>query len=300
HKRPEFREVCLMGVLLAVFLPLSLAFIMFSLGLGLTLADFARVFSRPRAFVAGFIAQLIVLPLTAYVIMRFSSLEGALAVGVMILAFSPGGVTSNIMTKLADGAVAVSISLTAIVSLVAVITVPVLTAWAADAFMGAVAPDINVSSLAISMFAITAVPVAIGVAFRHLATRMAFRIEPVVSIVATVLFVVIVVGALLANWSTFAANIGKLGPVLVILNIVLLTLGYGVALLLGLPRDERIAVAIETGVQNATLGITVGSLIVEAATGLPPFSLPSGVYGITMYVVTLPFVFWMKSRHRAS
>jgi len=284
------------GVLLQVFLPLSLAFIMFSLGLGLTLADFARVFKQPRAFVAGMIAQIVVLPLTAYIILRFSSLEGALAVGVMILAFSPGGVTSNIMTKLAGGAVAVSISLTAVVSLVAVITVPLLTAWAADAFMGTAAPDINVTNLAISMFAITAVPVAIGVAFRHYATQVADRIEAIISIIATVLFIVIVVGALAVNWSTFAANIGKLGPVLVILNIVLLALGFGVASLTKLSDDERIAVAIEAGVQNATLGITVGSLIAEAATGLPPFSLPSGVYGITMYLVTLPFVFWMKSR----
>jgi len=289
-----------MGVLLQVFLPLSLAFIMFSLGLGLTTADFARVFRQPRAFVAGVIAQIIVLPVTAYIILRFSSVEGALAVGVMILAFSPGGVTSNIMTKLAGGAVAVSISLTAVVSLLAVITVPLLTAWAADTFMGTAAPDINVTSLAISMFAITAVPVAIGVAVRHFAARVADRVESIISIIATVLFVVIVVGALAANWSIFVDSIGKLGPVLVILNIVLLLLGYGVASLLKLPDDERIAVAIETGVQNATLGITVGSLIAEAATGLPPFSLPSGVYGITMYVVTLPFVFWMKSRHRAS
>ncbi len=288
-----------MGILLQVFLPLSLAFIMFSLGLGLTLGDFARVFKQPRAFVAGAIAQIVILPLTAYIMLRVYPLEGSLALGVMILALSPGGVTSNIMTKLAGGAVAISISLTAIVSLVAVITVPFLTAWAAETFMGSEAPPVNVTSLAVSMFMITAVPVAIGVAIRHFAGGFAERVEPAISKIAVVLFVIIVVGALAANWSTFIDNIGRLGPTLVILNVVLLVLGYGTASLLKLPHDQRVAVAIETGVQNATLGITVGSLIAEVASGLPPFSLPSGVYGITMYFVTLPFVFWMKSRHRA-
>ncbi len=288
-----------MGILLQIFLPLSLAFIMFSLGLGLTLGDFARVFRQPRAFVAGMIAQIIVLPLTAYIMLRLYPLEGALALGVMILAFSPGGVTSNIMTKLAGGAVAVSISLTAVVSLIAVITVPPLTAWAADAFMGNQAPAIDVTALAGSMFAITAVPVAIGVTVRHFASTFAGRVEPTISRISIGLFLIIVVGALAANWAIFIENVGQLGPVLVILNIVLLLLGYGVASLLKLPGDERIAVAIETGVQNATLGITVGSLIAETASDLPPFSLPSGVYGITMYLVTLPFIFWMKSRHRA-
>lgn len=287
-----------MGVLLQVFLPLSLAFIMFSLGLGLTVNDFARVLRRPRAFIAGIVAQIVVLPLTAFALLQFITLEGALAVGVMILAFSPGGVTSNIMTKLAGGSVAVSVSLTAIVSLIAVITVPLLTAWSAEHFMGSAAPQIDVTGLALSMFAITAVPVAIGVGFRHFAERVADRVEPAISLIVTILFVIIVVGALAANWQVFTANVGALGPVLVVLNVLLLLLGYAVAVLLGLPGDERIAVAIETGVQNATLGITVGSLIAEAASGLPPFSLPSGVYGITMYVVTLPFVFWMKARHR--
>lgn len=285
-----------MGILLTVFLPLSLAFIMFSLGLGLTVGDFARVFRRPRAFLAGAVAQLVVLPITAFLLLQVFDLPGALALGVMILAFSPGGVTSNIMTKLAGGALAVSISLTAIVSLISVITVPLLTDWAAEALMGEAAPSFDVTGLAISMFAITAVPVAIGVAVSHFATGLADRTEPAISTIATVLFVIIVVGALAANWQVFVDNVFTLGPLLIALNVLLLALGYAVAVVLGLPADERVAVAIETGVQNATLGITVGSLIAEAATGLTPFSLPSGVYGITMYAVTLPFVFWARNR----
>ena len=144
------------------------------------------------------------------------------------------------------------------------------------------------------MFAITAVPVAIGVALRHFATGFSEKFEPHATRIATLLFVVIVIGALAANWSLFVANIFTLGPILILLNIILIAVGFGVARISGLTRSESICIAIETGVQNATLGITVGSLIAEVATGLPPFSLPSGVYGITMYAVTVPFIFWAR------
>ena len=283
-------------MLLSVFLPLSLAFIMFSLGLGLTVGDFARVASFPKAFFAGAFSQIVLLPLIAFALLHLFSLPPELAVGVMILSFCPGGVTSNIVTKLADGAVALSVTLTAVVSLVSVFTVPLLVAWSANYFMGTAAPDIDVTSLALAMFAITAVPVAIGVAMRFMATTLADRIEATVSKIALFLFVIIVIGALASNWSLFIANLVLLGPLLVVLNIILLLVGLAIGKALSLDRGDGIAIAIETGVQNSTLGITVGSLILEAANGLPPFSLPSGVYGITMYIVALPFVTWMRRR----
>ncbi|MEX3011439.1 bile acid:sodium symporter family protein [Hoeflea sp. TYP-13] len=286
------------GMLLSVFLPLSLAFIMFSLGLGLTVGDFARVVSQPKAFFAGAFSQVVLLPLVAFVLLHLFDLPAELAVGVMILSFCPGGVTSNIITKLAGGGVALSVTLTAVVSLLSVITVPLLVAWSADYFMGTSAPDINVSTLALAMFAITAVPVAIGVALRHRALALAERIETTVSRIAMVLFVVIVAGALASNWGLFISNLALLGPLLILLNVIMLLVGLGVGRVLSLERGEGIAIAIETGVQNSTLGITVGSLILEAANGLPPFSLPSGVYGITMYFVALPFILWMR-RSRA-
>lgn len=281
-------------MLLDVFLPLSLAFIMFSLGVGLTIADFVRVGRVFHAFLAGAVAQLVALPVVAFILLMIFPLEPELAVGVMILSFCPGGVTSNILTKLAGGSVALSVTLTAIVSLIAVITVPVLVGWSADHFMGLAAPDIDVTALGISMFAITAVPVGLGIAVRHFATGFAERAERVISVIATVLFVIIVIGALAVNWATFVENIGTLGPVLVALNIAMLLIGFGMARMMGLVEPDAIAVAIEAGVQNATLGITVGALIAESAAGLAPFSLPAGVYGITMYFVTAPFVWWMR------
>lgn len=281
-------------MLLNVFLPLSLAFIMFSLGLGLTLGDFARVVSLPKAFFAGAFSQIVLLPLIAFALLHVFSLPPELALGVMILSFCPGGVTSNLITKLAGGAVALSVTLTAVVSLVSVVTVPLLVAWSANYFMGTAAPDIDVTSLAVAMFAITAVPVAIGVFMRHAAANLAERIETTVSRIAVVLFVIIVIGALASNWTLFVSNLFELGPLLIIMNILLLLVGLGVARALSLDRGDGIAIAIETGIQNSTLGITVGSLILETANGLPPFSLPAGVYGITMYVVALPFIHWMR------
>jgi BASS family bile acid:Na+ symporter len=162
--------------------------------------------------------------------------------------------------------------------------------------MGKTGPDVNVTSLAFSMFLITAVPVAIGVAIRHFATGFAERAEPLFSRIATILFIVIVVGALAANWKIFVENLWTLGPALIALNIILLLVGGGLARLAGLNPTEVKTVAIETGIQNATLGILVGSLLVGGSQGLTAFSLPAGVYGITMYLVTIPFVLWVSRR----
>ncbi|MCB1416128.1 MAG: bile acid:sodium symporter family protein [Nitratireductor sp.] len=285
-----------MGIMLSVFLPLSLAVIMFSLGLGLTGGDFLRVVTRPLAFIVGALGQMVMLPLVAFGLIHAFGITGELAVGMMILSLCPGGVTSNILAKLAHGDVALSVTLTGVISLLSILTVPVITAFSVSYFMGEAAPDVNVTKLAIAMFLITAVPVLIGVLIRRFAESFALKIEPILSRLATVLFIVIVVGALAANWQVFLDNLPSLGPALIVLNIVLLLAGGLFANLMGLDREEQKTVSIETGIQNATLGITVGSLIVPAATELTAYSLPSGVYGITMYIVTIPFVLWVANR----
>lgn len=283
-----------MGILLDVFLPLSLAVIMLSLGIGLTLADFKRVIMRPLAFFTGAAGQVILLPLAAYVIARGFGLSGELAVGLMILSLCPGGVTSNILSRLGKGDVALSVTLTGVISLLSIITVPLMVAWSVGHFMGDDAPPVNITSLALAMFMITAVPVGLGLAIRHFAPRFAEKADPILYKVATALFVVIVAGALAANWDVFIENLPRLGPALIVLNIVMLGLGAALARVMSLSGREIRTIAVETGIQNATLGITVGSLLVENVSGLPPFSLPSGVYGITMYLVTIPFVLWMR------
>lgn len=283
-----------MGSLITVFLPLALAIIMFSLGLGLTVADFARVAAQPKAFAIGAFSQLVTIPIVAYLIATAFGLPPELAVGLMILSLCPGGVTSNILTKIAKGDLALSITLTGVISLVAVFTMPPLVAVFARQFMGLDAPPVNVTQLGISMFLITAAPVVIGLLVRRFAEGIALSIEPFVEKLALVLFVIVVIGALAANWSLFVANLAVLAPSLILLNVALLAIGLALGRVFSLTPGEATAISIETGIQNATLGITVGSLIVEQASALPPFSLPSGVYGITMYLVSIPFVLWRR------
>ena len=279
-----------------VFLPLSLAFIMFSLGVSLTVADFQRVATAPRAFLLGVVNQMVLLPLVAYAIAQGSGLPGELAVGLMILAFSPGGVTSNIISRLAGADLALSISLTAVVSLVSLATVPALVGIVLPVFMGSEAPAFSVMGMGVAVFSIVTVPVLLGMALRARRPATADRFEGVASKIATGLFVVIVAAALASNWDLFVENLPVLGPALVALNAVMLALGYGSGRLLGVGERRAATIGIETGIQNATLGITVGALLVPEAVGLTGYSLPSGVYGITMYLVTAPWFFWVRRR----
>ena len=283
-----------MDLLLNVGLPLSLAFIMFSLGVGLTVTDFARVITQPKGVIIGAIAQLALVPLTAFALLQVFPLTGALAVGVMLLAFCPGGVTSNLLTRLAGGSVALSITLTAVISLTTALTLPLLLTWAAQHFERAAAPEIDVTSLALSMFAITAVPVLPGVALRHFAPGAGERLDKVLYALATVLFALIVVAALAVNWELFLENLASLGPLLIAMNVILIGLGLGLAKLFGLSSADSTAIAIEAGVQNGSLGITVASLITGGA--ISAYGLASGVYGVTMYLVTLPVIFLILRR----
>lgn len=281
-------------MLLTVALPLSLAIIMLSLGIGLTIVDFARVLKMPKAVLAGIAMQIIGLPLLALALLQIFALPPALAFGVMLLAFCPGGVTSNFITKLAGGTVALSITLTAVVSLAAVLTVPIFVSLAAQNLLGEAAPEINVTGIAISMFAITALPVLIGITIRHLAPHVANSIEPILSKLAIALFAIIVIAAVALNWQLFINSLTTLGPALIALNIAALAIGLALSRTLGLTGPDTKATAIELGVQNSTLGITVAGLIAGTAETLPEYALPAGVYGITMYLVTIPAILALR------
>lgn len=285
-----------MDILINVVLPLSLAIIMLSLGIGLTFGDFARVLTRLRAFGVGAVAQIIALPVVAYLVVIAFKLPGELAVGFMLLSFCPGGVTSNMITKLAKGDVALSVSLTAVISLLGLLTVPFLAAWSVAHFMGENAPQIDIATLAIAVFLITTLPVLIGVTVRHFATGFAQRIEPALSVLATVLFVVIVLAAIAGNWALLIDNLSTLGPALIVTNIGLMLLGLGLARASGLTWNEMKTVSIETGVQNATLGIALAAIISGQSEGFSTMALPSAVYGILMYFVAAPFVAWYRRR----
>lgn len=280
-------------MLIEVALPLSLAVIMFSLGVGLTFADFSRVIQMPRSVLTGLVLQIAGVPALAFALLMVIEMPPVLAFGIMILSFSPGGVTSNMLTKLAGGTVALSITLTAMVSLLSVLTVPILVAWAARWFLEDAAPMINVTGIAIAMFLITTLPVLLGLMLRRYAGALAKRIEPALSKFAIVLFVVILLAALITNWNAFLDNLPTLGPVLAALNILALGLGVFVARMLVLGEADATCISIELGVQNATVGITVSGLVTVGA-GLSEYALPSAVYGIIMYLITLPAICLMR------
>ncbi|MFK7752905.1 MAG: bile acid:sodium symporter family protein [Sedimentitalea sp.] len=285
-----------MDILINIVLPLALAFIMFSLGLGLRLDDFARVARQPLAFGLGALSQIIVLPIIAFAVATLFNLPAEIAVGVMILSFCPGGVTSNILSKLARGDVALSVSLTAVISLTSILTVPILAVWAVAHFLGENAPEVSVTGLAIAMFLITTLPVLIGVTLRHIADTTASKIEPWLARIATGLFILIVLAALAGNWSIFLENLASMGAALITLNITLLLIGLALAHLARLSWREKKTISIETGIQNSTLGITLAALISGVSDGFSTMALPSALYGITMYVVTLPFLAYFR-RH---
>ncbi|GLO79450.1 MAG TPA: bile acid:sodium symporter [Sulfitobacter pontiacus] len=279
-----------MDVLISVVLPLGLAFIMFTLGVGLTPADFARVGQRPLAFFIGALNQSILLPLVTFICVLAFGIRAEMAVGFMILAACPGGVTSNVISKLAKGDVALSVSLTAVISLASVVTVPLILGLSMGYFMGDAAPEIDITKTAVTMFALTVVPVTLGLGARAMAPAAMTRAEPKLSAVATILFAVIVLAALAANWALFVENIVVIGPALLVLLAALTTIGFVVPRLLGRSVTEAKTISVETGVQNSTLGIAVAAIIVGGEGGFTAYALPSAVYGILMYLIILPVV----------
>ena len=284
-----------MNILTDVGLPLVLAFIMFSLGLGLVLDDFRRVLSRPMGFALGAMGQLVVLPLIAFLIIHAFGFSGVMAVGIMLLALCPGGVTSNLMTRLAGGDVALSVSLTAVISLVVVVTIPLILGFSLNYFEVQAASSYSVLGTSLSMFAMVALPVGIGMAVRGFQADLALRMQPIASAAATALFVILVLLAILTNWSLLMDNIFRLGPALILLNIIMLGLGAGLAVLGNQSEAATTAITLETGVQNATLGIAVAGLILPNGDSISPLALACGVYGITMYAVALPYIMWRRA-----
>ena len=283
-------------MIIDIFLPASLIFIMLTLGLGLESSDFTNLVRKPRSFFVGLTNQILLLPLVTYIIILVFGITKEAAVGMMILACCPGGVTSNIITKLAKGDTALSISYTAFNSILAIVTLPLIVGFSMKSFMGQEAPDVNILSLGLTMFFITAVPVGIGLLIREKNKYYADKLEPKASKISTILFAIIILGALLSEWETFINNFVLLGPAIVLLILTMLIIAYKSSKLFKMSNKQSITVAIESAMQNGTVGITVGNLIINPESGLSILSIPSGVYSILMYLICLPFVFWFLKR----
>ena len=278
-------------MIIDILLPVSLIFIMFTLGLGLKFQDFKNILNHPKAFFVGIINQMIILPLVAFIVIIIFNLSMELAVGMMILACCPGGVTSNIITRIAKGDVALSISYTAMVSIITVFTLPLVVSFSMNYFMGTNAPSINIYALGITMFVITTIPVLMGLYLSTQYNKYFKRFIPIANKISSILFVVIVIGALISEWQTFINNLYILGPAIMILILFMCLFGYYSPKLFRINKKQSITIAVESAIQNATVGITIGNIILSQNQGISILSLPSGVYGILMYIVCLPTIF---------
>ena len=284
-------------MIIDIFLPLSLMFIMFTLGIGLTIQNFRNIIEQPKALIIGLVNQMILLPLITFIIILFINLPSEMAVGMMILSCCPGGVTSNMLTKIARGDTALSISYTAIVSIITVFTLPLIVGLSMQYFMGSNAPNISILSLGLTMFFITTIPVSIGLFINTKYHNLSISFLPIANKISSILFIIIIIGALASEWDAFVNNLNLLGPAIILLIFLMLFIGYTSGKLFSLNKKKSITIAIESGIQNATVGITIGNLILNQESGLSILSLPSGVYGILMYLVCLPFIlFILKKR----
>jgi len=280
-----------MNIVTDLILPLALAFIMFALGLGLTGADFLRVVKQPRDFFVGTFSQIILLPIIAFILVKLFSVSPELAIGVMIIAAAPGGVTSNILTSFARGDVALSISLTAIISLLSVITVPFIILTSLTLIEDS-SLDLNISltNMAISMFLIVTVPVIIGMIFRKLASNASMKFEPIAKKVSAVLFVIVLLGAILAEKKNIISYFAQAGLITLTLNVVMMVVAYYVAQLLASGTKQKKCITIECGLQNGTLAIFVATSIF----GGGMYVIPAATYSLIMFLTSLIFIYFVR------
>ena len=281
-----------MNFITDVILPLALAFIMFTLGLGLTFSDFARVAKIPKNFLIGLISQLIFLPLVALIIVFIWPLQPELAIGLMLIAAAPGGVTSNILTSFAKGDVALSISLTAVMSLLSVISVPIVLGLSIGLISNDSLGSISLTGIAISMFLIVTLPVLLGMIFRASLSYLTKKIEKGAKILSSALFVLVLIGAILAERQNLVEYFAQTGLVVLILNILMMAIAYYWAKLFSTGKSQLKAISLECGLQNGTLAIFVGTSVFGG--GL--YIVPAATYSVIMYLTSLIFIYFIRNR----
>jgi len=280
-----------MNIVTDVILPLALAFIMFVLGLGLTGSDFLRVIKQPRDFFVGAFSQIILLPIIAFILVKIWPISPELAIGVMIIAAAPGGVTSNLLTSFAKGDVALSISLTAIISLLCVITIPFIVLTSITLLTdSSITQDISLISMARDMFLIVTVPVILGMLFRRFASGMALSFEPIAKKISTVLFVLVLLGAIAAERENVVSYFAQAGLITLVLNVVMMVVAYLVAQSLASGTKQKKCITIECGLQNGTLAIFVATSIF----GGGMYVIPAATYSLIMFATSLIFVYLIR------
>jgi len=280
-----------MNIVTDVILPLALAFIMFVLGLGLTGGDFLRVMKQPRDFFVGALSQIILLPIIAFILVKIWPIAPELAIGVMIIAAAPGGVTSNLLTSFAKGDVALSISLTAIISLLSVITIPFIVLTSVGLLNDSnITQDISLFSMSRDMFLIVTVPVILGMLLRRFASGTALKFELIAKKISIALFILVLLGAIAAERENVISYFAQAGLITFVLNVVMMVVAYYVASLLASGTEQKKCITIECGLQNGTLAIFVATSIFGG--GL--YVIPAATYSLIMFATSLIFVYLVR------
>ena len=266
--------------------PFCLIIIMFGLGLGLTVADFKRLTKYPVDFVVGFFGQVILLPIVAFILIHIISLPPELALGTMLIAAAPGGVMSNILTKFANGDVALSVTLTAIISLISVITVPFIIFNSAGFLNIEIGKEISMLNIALKMFVAVTVPVALGMIVRALMSDFVISKTLLVQRLSLILFLIVFAAIWIEEWDRITSFIQRAGLIALVLNLTMIFLGYYLAKFLASGVAQRKCISLECGLQNGTLALFVGTQLFDNVV----FMVPTAAYALIMFSTATIFV----------
>ncbi len=271
--------------------PIALALIMLGLGLGLTVQDFIRVVKNPKDFIIGLICQLIILPIIAYLLIFILKTPVELALGVMIIAAAPGGVTSNVMTKFAKGDVALSISLTAIISLISIISVPFIILQSSKLLgISNISQHITMTSIAIKMAGVVTVPVILGMVIRKFANKFIISNISNIEKITGILFIIVFAAVWIEERENIFSYIAQAGLVALLLNIVMMIIAYYIAKIFATGIEQRKCIAIECGLQNGTLAVFVATQIFNEII----YIIPTAAYALIMYITAFIFMYLVK------
>ena len=267
--------------------PIALALIMLGLGMGLTLQDFKRVVNHPKDFFVGFASQFILLPIIAFILIKIFNTPTELAIGIMIIAAAPGGVTSNVLTKFANGDVALSISLTAVISLISIISVPFIVFKSADLLgISNLIQELSMLGISTKMFFVVTFPVIIGMLIRRFATNFIISKTKMIQRLSIILFVIVFAAIWIEEWDNIINFIVKAGSIALALNLVMMIVGYYVAKFLASGIKQRICITLECGLQNGTLAVFVSTQIFDDIV----YMIPTAAYALIMFITSLIFV----------
>lgn len=268
------------SILTKVFLPLALAFIMAGMGLSLQVSDFKKIISFPKAFLIGIVCQMFLLPLVGFLLISLFQIQGALAVGVMIIAACPGGATSNLISHLAKGDTALSISLTAVTSLVTVITIPLIVNYSIVHFGEEGSVTLPLFKTIAQIFIITVIPVALGMYIKNKKPALSQKADQPVKFFSALFLALVIAAAIIKERENLIELMQLTGPIMFSLNVGMMLLGFAIGKLFMLSARQSITVAIESGIQNGTLGIFIAATLLQNSTA----AIPSAIYSLLMFL----------------